>query len=60
MQNFHNKYDVIIVGLGPTGAVLANILGGLGRQVLCIEKEKSLIQEISNAIHLFDKKIVLQ
>jgi len=32
-------YDVIIVGLGPTGLVLAHSLGMQGRQVLVLEKE---------------------
>ena len=33
------EYDVAIVGLGPTGAVLAHLLGGRGLAVLVLERE---------------------
>lgn len=37
MQNSH--YDLIIIGFGPTGATLANIMGQYGWKVAVIEKE---------------------
>ena len=32
------EHDVIIVGLGPTGATLANLLGACGVSVLVLER----------------------
>jgi 3-(3-hydroxy-phenyl)propionate hydroxylase len=32
------RYDVLIVGFGPVGAVAANLLGQAGVRVLVIEK----------------------
>lgn len=32
------KYDVVVVGLGPVGAALANLLGNHGLKVLAIDK----------------------
>lgn len=43
-------YDVAIVGLGPTGATLANLLGAAGRSVLVIEKEAGIFP-LPRAIH---------
>ena len=34
-----DTYDVIIVGLGPTGLTLAHALGRRGRSVLVLERE---------------------
>ncbi|MGO8920877.1 MAG: bifunctional 3-(3-hydroxy-phenyl)propionate/3-hydroxycinnamic acid hydroxylase [Stellaceae bacterium] len=34
-----NKYDVAIVGLGPTGLTLAHLLGARGLSVLALERE---------------------
>ena len=31
--------EIVIVGLGPTGATLANILGGYGINVVVLERE---------------------
>ena len=35
------KYDVLIVGFGPTGGTLANLLAQHGFSILIVEKEKS-------------------
>jgi 3-(3-hydroxy-phenyl)propionate hydroxylase len=50
------NYDIAIVGLGPTGATLANILGGYGWSVIGIEKEETLNLD-SRAVH-FDDEIM--
>ncbi len=49
-------YDVAIVGLGPTGATLANLLGAAGRSVLVIEKEEGIFP-LPRAIH-FDGEVL--
>ena len=35
------EYDIIIVGLGPTGGTLANLLAIQGYSILILEKENS-------------------
>ena len=35
------KYDVVIIGFGPTGGTLANLLALHGFSILIVEKEKS-------------------
>ena len=35
-------YDVIIVGLGPTGGTIANLLALNGFSILILEREKNL------------------
>ena len=52
-----NKFDVAIVGYGPTGATLANLLGQYGLQVLVIEREAQ-IYDLPRAVH-FDDEIML-
>tara|TARA_B110000902_G_scaffold138396_1_gene160009 strand:+ start:7164 stop:8660 length:1497 start_codon:yes stop_codon:yes gene_type:complete len=47
-------YDVIICGLGPVGATLANLLGLSGISTLVIEREKSAYQ-LPRAVHLDDE-----
>lgn len=49
-------YDVAIVGLGPTGATLANLLGAAGHSVLVIEKEAGIFP-LPRAIH-FDGEVL--
>ncbi|MEJ8810527.1 bifunctional 3-(3-hydroxy-phenyl)propionate/3-hydroxycinnamic acid hydroxylase [Variovorax ureilyticus] len=49
-------YDVAIVGLGPTGATLANLLGAAGRSVLVLEKEGGIFP-LPRAIH-FDGEVL--
>ena len=46
--------EVVIVGLGPTGATLANILGGYGINVLVLEREES-IYPLPRAVHFDDE-----
>ena len=47
-------YDVIVVGLGPTGATLANILGGYGLNVLVLEREAG-VYPLPRAVHFDDE-----
>ena len=37
------EYDVVIVGLGPTGGTLANLLALNGFTILILEREKVFI-----------------
>jgi 3-(3-hydroxy-phenyl)propionate hydroxylase len=49
-------YDVAIVGLGPTGATLANLLGAAGLSVVVLEKEGGVFP-LPRAIH-FDGEVL--
>lgn len=49
-------YDVAVVGLGPTGATLANLLGAAGHSVLVVEKEAGIFP-LPRAIH-FDGEVL--
>lgn len=49
-------YDVAIVGMGPTGATLANLLGAAGRSALVLEKEAGIFP-LPRAIH-FDGEVL--
>ncbi len=49
-------HDIIIVGLGPTGATLANILGGYGLDVLVLEREAS-VYPLPRAVHFDDEAL---
>jgi len=49
-------YDVAIVGFGPTGAVLANLLGIAGLSVVVLERERA-IYPLPRAIH-FDGEVM--
>ena len=49
-------YDVAVVGLGPTGATLANLLGEAGLTVLVLEKEAGIFP-LPRAIH-FDGEVL--
>ena len=50
------KYDVVIVGLGPTGGTLANLLALNGFSILILEREKNLYS-LPRAVH-FDDEIM--
>ncbi len=47
-------HEVVIVGLGPTGATLANILGGYGIDVLVLEREEA-VYPLPRAVHFDDE-----
>jgi len=47
-------YDVVVIGLGPTGATLANLLGLWGVNVLVLEKE-SAVYPLPRAVHFDDE-----
>jgi len=47
-------YDVVIIGLGPVGATLANILGQAGVTVLVLEKEAAAYH-LPRAVHFDDE-----
>ncbi|EFA77704.1 squalene monooxygenase [Heterostelium album PN500] len=40
-NNNNNRFDVIIVGAGVAGSILARTLGVSGRRVLCVERDLS-------------------
>ncbi len=48
------EYDAIIVGLGPTGGTLANLLALQGFSILILEKEKSFYP-LPRAVHFDDE-----
>ncbi len=48
------EYDVIIVGLGPTGGTLANLFALNGFSVLILEREKSFYP-LPRAVHFDDE-----
>ena len=50
------QYDIIIVGLGPTGGTLANLLALNGFSILILEREKNLYA-LPRAVH-FDDEIM--
>ena len=50
------NYDVVIVGLGPTGGTLANLIALNGFSVLILEREKSFYP-LPRAVH-FDDEIM--
>ena len=49
-------FDVAVVGFGPVGAVLANLLGRLGRRVLVLERDAD-IHPLPRAVH-FDGEVM--
>ncbi|KAM9969423.1 hypothetical protein ACTFIR_001258 [Dictyostelium discoideum] len=54
-NNNHKKYyDVLIVGCGPNGALLANFLGEMGIKTLVVECAKTFTQ-VPRAAHLDDE-----
>ena len=50
------RYSVVIVGAGPTGLTLANLLGIAGVRVLLIEQHASTVQE-PRAVSLDDESL---
>ena len=49
-------YDVVVIGYGPAGATLANLLGPIGLSVLVLDKEAG-IYPLPRAIH-FDGEVM--
>ena len=47
-------HDVAVIGLGPTGATLANLLGDFGLSVLVLEREAG-IYDLPRAVHFDDE-----
>src|SRR6476660_5351558 len=45
------NFDCIVVGAGPTGAVLANLLGRAGHRVLVLERDVE-VYPLPRAVHL--------
>ena len=50
------KIDVVISGCGPSGALLANLLGQAGRSVVVLERADQ-IYDLPRAVH-FDAEIM--
>ena len=48
------EYDVVIVGIGPTGGTLANLLAIQGYSILILEKENSFYP-LPRAVHFDDE-----
>ena len=48
------EYDVVIIGLGPTGGTLANLIAMSGFSVLILEREKSFYP-LPRAVHFDDE-----
>jgi 3-(3-hydroxy-phenyl)propionate hydroxylase len=55
-ERVKTEFDVIVVGLGPTGAMLANLLGQRGHSVLCVERDTDVYYS-PKAVH-FDDEIM--
>ncbi|MBL4892004.1 MAG: bifunctional 3-(3-hydroxy-phenyl)propionate/3-hydroxycinnamic acid hydroxylase [Rhizobiaceae bacterium] len=57
-DNHYNAvhYDVVIIGLGPTGAMMANFLGLQGIRTLVLEREPKMY-DLPRAVH-FDDEIM--
>jgi len=56
MPDAERIYEVAIVGYGPTGATLANLLGLLGVPTAVLERERSLVLQ-PRAVH-FDGEVM--
>ncbi|MEM7464531.1 MAG: bifunctional 3-(3-hydroxy-phenyl)propionate/3-hydroxycinnamic acid hydroxylase [Pseudomonadota bacterium] len=52
--NSKNRFDAVIVGLGPTGAMIANLLGMEGLSVLALDREKN-VYDLPRAVHFDDE-----
>ena len=50
------EFDVVVVGFGPVGALLANLLGGYGLRVLVLERDAS-VHPLPRAVH-FDGEVM--
>ena len=50
------QYDVAIVGSGPTGLTLANLLGAMGLRVVVVERNATTVQE-PRAVSIDDESL---
>lgn len=50
------RFDVVIIGCGPTGVVLANLLGALGLTVAVLEREPG-VHPIPRATHIDEETL---
>lgn len=55
-QALRSRYDIMIVGAGPTGLTLANLLGAYGVQVLLIERNAATVSE-PRAVSIDDESL---
>jgi 3-(3-hydroxy-phenyl)propionate hydroxylase len=55
-KSAHEDFDVAIVGAGPVGAYLANLLGGAGFAVLLVDREGD-VHPLPRAVH-FDGEVM--
>ena len=55
-QRSQGPYDVAIVGCGPTGAALANLLGMCGLRVVALERDRESLS-LPRAVH-FDGEVM--
>ena len=55
-ERVETEFDAIVVGLGPTGAMLANLMGQSGHSVLCVERDAD-VYYAPKAVH-FDDEIM--
>ena len=54
-----DRFDVVIIGLGPVGATLANLLGLQGVSTLVLERETEayhLPRALMKVIQVFDRR----
>jgi 3-(3-hydroxy-phenyl)propionate hydroxylase len=54
MAALKEHYDVVIIGFGPVGATLANLLGGLGVTTLVLDREGAAYH-LPRAVHFDDE-----
>jgi len=54
MPELDPHFDVVVVGCGPTGATLANLLCIAGLKVLVLEREQH-IYDLPRAVHFDDE-----
>ncbi len=53
---FRVRYPVVIIGAGPTGLTLANLLGGYGVRVLLVERNAATVTE-PRAVSIDDESL---
>lgn len=55
-NKLRDHYSVIVIGAGPTGLVLANLLGSYGVQLLLVERNASTVSE-PRAVSIDDESL---